>query len=110
MVFLPMRTILRDEIVSGPLSSDIPIHDRRNGHAHSPFTTERDADLVHLLGGHIVDGDDEDGLVVLEERLSRVLLAYCSATTACADVSGVNAHLELIKVSDLVCFCDHFGG
>jgi hypothetical protein len=30
---------------------------------HSPFTAKRDADLVHLLGGNIVDGDDEDGLV-----------------------------------------------
>jgi hypothetical protein len=41
-------------------------------HAHSPFTAEGDTDLVHLLGGDIVNGDDEDGLVRLKKDLELV--------------------------------------
>jgi hypothetical protein len=38
-------------------------------HQHDTLAAERVADLVHLLRRDIVDGDDEDALVLLEERL-----------------------------------------
>lgn len=38
-------------------------------HENDTLATERLADLVHLLGRDIVDGDDEDALVLLEENL-----------------------------------------
>lgn len=38
-------------------------------HQNDTIATERLADLVHLLGRDIVDGDDEDALVLLEEVL-----------------------------------------
>jgi hypothetical protein len=38
-------------------------------HEDDTFTTERLTDLVHLLRRDIVDGDDEDALVLLEESL-----------------------------------------
>ena len=38
-------------------------------HQDDTLSTEGDADLVHLLGRDIVDGDDEDGLVSLKESL-----------------------------------------
>lgn len=41
-------------------------------HEDDTLATERLADLVHLLRGDIVDGDDEDGLVLLEEVLELV--------------------------------------
>jgi hypothetical protein len=49
-------------------------------HEHDALAAEGLADLVHLLRRDIVDGDDEDALVVLEEDL------------------------ELVKVSGLVIF------
>merc|ERR1712000_638947 len=52
-------------------------------HQDDTLSTEGDADLVHLLGRDIVDGDDEDGLVSLKESL------------------------ELIEVSGLCSFGDH---
>lgn len=41
-------------------------------HEHNTLTAEGDADLVHLLGRHIVNADDEDALVLLEEGLELV--------------------------------------
>lgn len=41
-------------------------------HEHDAFAAQRLADLVHLLRRDIVDGDDEDALVLLEERLELV--------------------------------------
>ena len=41
-------------------------------HQHDALATEALADLVHLLGGDIVDGDDEDTAVLLEEALQLV--------------------------------------
>jgi ABC-type Mn2+/Zn2+ transport system ATPase subunit len=41
-------------------------------HEHDALAAERLADLVHLLRRHIVDGDDEDALVLLEEHLELV--------------------------------------
>lgn len=38
-------------------------------HENDTMAAERLADLVHLLGRDIVDGDDEDALVLLEEVL-----------------------------------------
>jgi len=38
-------------------------------HENDTLAAERLADLVHLLGRDIVDGDDEDALVLLEELL-----------------------------------------
>jgi hypothetical protein len=38
-------------------------------HQDDTLTAERDTDLVHLLRRDIVDGDDEDGAVLLEENL-----------------------------------------
>lgn len=49
-------------------------------HENDTLTAEGLADLVHLLGRDIVDGDDEDALVLLEEVL------------------------ELLEVSGLECF------
>jgi hypothetical protein len=49
-------------------------------HENDTVGTERLADLVHLLGRDIVDGDDEDALVLLEKGL------------------------ELLEVSGLECF------
>jgi len=41
-------------------------------HQDDTFATERLTNLVHLLGGDIVDGDNEDGLVLLDEGLELV--------------------------------------
>jgi hypothetical protein len=38
-------------------------------HQNDTASTEGQTDLVHLLRADIVDGDDEDGAVVLEKRL-----------------------------------------
>lgn len=38
-------------------------------HEDDTLAAQRLADLVHLLRRDIVDGDDEDALVLLEERL-----------------------------------------
>ena len=38
-------------------------------HENDTLAAERLADLVHLLGRDIVDGDNEDALVLLEESL-----------------------------------------
>jgi hypothetical protein len=38
-------------------------------HQDNTLTAEGLTDLVHLLGRDIVDGDDEDALVLLEEHL-----------------------------------------
>jgi len=38
-------------------------------HEDDTLAAERVADLVHLLRRDIVDGDDEDALVLLEKRL-----------------------------------------
>lgn len=38
-------------------------------HQHNSLLAERLSDLVHLLRADIVDGDDEDGLVLLKQRL-----------------------------------------
>lgn len=38
-------------------------------HQDDTLATERLTNLVHLLGGDIVDGDNEDGLVLLDEAL-----------------------------------------
>lgn len=50
------------------------------------LAAEADSDLVHLLRRDIVDGDNEDGLVVLEEALQLLevsdpdeLVRWCSA-------------------------------
>jgi hypothetical protein len=44
-------------------------------HQHDTLTTQALADLVHLLRGDIVDGDDEDALVLLEEPFELVEVA-----------------------------------
>lgn len=41
-------------------------------HQNDRVATEALSDLVHLLRRDIVDGDNEDGLVSLEERLKLV--------------------------------------
>jgi hypothetical protein len=41
-------------------------------HENDTLTAQRLADLVHLLGRDIVDGDDENALVLLEEHLELV--------------------------------------
>lgn len=41
-------------------------------HQDDTLATERLTNLVHLLGGDIVDGDNEDGLVLLDEALELV--------------------------------------
>jgi hypothetical protein len=41
-------------------------------HENDTLTTKGLTDLVHLLRRDIVDGDDEDGLVVLEKSLKLV--------------------------------------
>lgn len=41
-------------------------------HQHHPLTSQTLPNLVHLLRGDIVDGDDEDALVVVEESLELV--------------------------------------
>ena len=41
-------------------------------HQDNALATERLSDLVHLLRRDIVDGDDEDGLVVLQQALQLV--------------------------------------
>jgi len=41
-------------------------------HQNNTLTTEGLTNLVHLLRRDIVDGDDEDGLVLLEEVLELV--------------------------------------
>jgi hypothetical protein len=38
-------------------------------HEHNTLAAERLTDLVHLLRRDIVDGDDEDALILFEERL-----------------------------------------
>jgi hypothetical protein len=40
-------------------------------HQDNTITTESVSDLVHLLGADIVDGDDEDALVLPEKGISR---------------------------------------
>ncbi len=44
-------------------------------HQDNTFTPEGMANLVHLLGADIVDGDDEDALVLFEEALELVEVA-----------------------------------
>lgn len=44
-------------------------------HQDDTLTAHGDTDLVHLLGRDIVDGDDEDGLVLLEQALELVEVA-----------------------------------
>jgi len=41
-------------------------------HQDNGFTTERTSNFVHLLRADIVDGDNEDTLVVLEQALELV--------------------------------------
>lgn len=41
-------------------------------HENDALTAEGLSDLVHLLRGDIVDGDNEDALVLLEERLELI--------------------------------------
>lgn len=38
-------------------------------HQDDTLSAERLTNLVHLLGGDIVDGDNEDGFVLLDEAL-----------------------------------------
>lgn len=44
-------------------------------HQDNSLSTERATDLVHLLGRDIVDGDDEDGAVLLEQALQLIEVA-----------------------------------
>jgi hypothetical protein len=44
-------------------------------HQDDSLTTEGVSDLVHLLRGDIVDGDDEDGAVLFEQALELVEVA-----------------------------------
>ena len=44
-------------------------------HEDDTLSTESATDLVHLLGGDIVDGDNEDGAVLLEQALQLVEVA-----------------------------------
>lgn len=44
-------------------------------HQDNTLTTEGMSDFVHLLGADIVDGDNEDALVLLEEALELVEVA-----------------------------------
>jgi hypothetical protein len=41
-------------------------------HQHDTLPTESETDLVHLLGADIVDGDDENGAVLVEQALQLV--------------------------------------
>lgn len=51
-------------------------------HQNNTLTTEGVSDLVHLLGADIVDGDDEDGPVLLEQALELVEIASLCASFA----------------------------
>lgn len=44
-------------------------------HQDDGLSTESATDLVHLLGRDIVDGDDEDGAVLLEKALQLIEVA-----------------------------------
>ena len=44
-------------------------------HENDTLSTESTTDLVHLLGGNIVDGDNEDGAVLLEKALQLIEVA-----------------------------------
>jgi len=44
-------------------------------HQDNAIATERLTDLVHLLRADIVDGDNEDGLVALQQALELVEVA-----------------------------------
>jgi hypothetical protein len=66
-------------------------------HEDDGVATEGNADLVHLLGGDIVNGDDEDGLVGLEQRLCEIGLVGALVRTR----MWRPAHLQLIEVRAL---------
>lgn len=44
-------------------------------HEDDTLSTESATNLVHLLGGDIVDGDNEDGAVLLEKALQLIEVA-----------------------------------
>jgi hypothetical protein len=44
-------------------------------HQDNALSAESVTDLVHLLRAHIVDGDDEDALILLEKALQLIEIA-----------------------------------
>lgn len=57
-------------------------------HQDDALSTESLADLVHLLGADIVDGDDEDAAILLEEALQLIEIAGL--------VCGLAPHIFLV--------------
>jgi hypothetical protein len=59
------ETLVLREVVDETLQSTA--HHGILAHENDTLSTERLADLVHLLRGDIVDGDNENAAVLLEE-------------------------------------------
>lgn len=51
-------------------------------HQDDTLSTEGDTDLVHLLGRHIVDTDNEDGAVLIEKGLELIKVSSLGSGTA----------------------------
>lgn len=78
---------VRDESFDG--SSDHGIFAHQNYTADLSFSSQADADLVHLLRADIVHSHDEDRLVLLQQPLQLVEvsgLVCCLAPHVCFDI------------------------
>lgn len=70
-------------------------------HQDDTLATQRDTDLVHLLRRDIVDGDDEDGLVLLEQALELVEVAGLVSALAPHIVLRYRIFKDLVLVNVL---------